>query len=144
MKKLGIMVLACCIIVAASITQTTATKVQQTGVGNAERGKKIYAKECLSCHQADGGGVPRLNPPLSESSWVVGDKKKIIQIVLNGMADRIPIDGEYYSNTMASHSKLTDQQIADVLTYVRTNFGNKASAVTAAEVKAVRTPKKKK
>jgi mono/diheme cytochrome c family protein len=116
----------------------------QTGTGNAVRGKKVYDKECLSCHQADGGGVPRLNPPLAESSWVVGDKGKIILIVLNGMADRIPIDGEYYSNTMASHRHLTDLQIADVLTYIRTNFGNKASAVTAAEVSAVRNPKKKK
>ena len=58
------------------------------------------------------------------------------------MTDRIPIDDEFYSNNMASHKDLSDQQIADVLTYVRNNFGNKASAVTAAEVKAVRNKKK--
>lgn len=116
---------------------------KQTGIGNTERGKKVYAKECITCHQADGGGVPRLNPPLSECSWVVGDKKRIIAIVLNGMTDRVEIDGEYYSNSMASHKHLSDQQIADVLTYIRTNFGNKACAVTAQEVAAVRKPKKK-
>ncbi len=110
---------------------------------SATRGKMVYQKECLSCHQADAGGVPHLNPPLYESTNVVGDKKKIIAIVLNGMTDRVPIDGEYYSNNMAAHSYLTDQQIADVLTFVRSNLGNKASAVTPAEVKAVRVPKKK-
>jgi mono/diheme cytochrome c family protein len=105
------------------------------------RGKKVYDKVCLSCHMIDGGGVPHLNPPLIKTSYVVGDKKKIIGIVLNGMTDRIPIDDEYYSNNMASHKDLTDQQIADVLTYVRNSFGNRASAVTVAEVKAVKNKK---
>ena len=57
------------------------------------------------------------------------------------MTDRIPIDDEYYSNNMASHKDLSDQQIADVLTYIRNSFGNKASIVTIAEVKAVRSNK---
>ena len=60
------------------------------------------------------------------------------------MSDRVPIEDEYYSNNMAPHADLNDQQIADVLTYVRNNFGNKADAVTVAEVKAVRNPIKKK
>ena len=107
-----------------------------------DRGQKVYEKVCLSCHMADGGGVPHLNPPLSQTSYALGDKSKIIYIVLHGMTDRIPIDDEFYSNNMAAHTDLNDQQIADVLTYVRNSFGNKASAVTAAEVKAVRNKKK--
>lgn len=107
------------------------------------RGEAVYKKECLSCHQVDGGGVPHMNPPLAQSSNVLKDKQKIIAVVLKGMSDRIPLDDEYYSNVMASHSYLTDQQIADVLTYVRNSFGNKATAVTAAEVKAIRGPVKK-
>lgn len=107
------------------------------------RGEAVYKKECLSCHQVDGGGVPHMNPPLAQSSNVLKDKQKIITVVLKGMSDRIPLDDEYYSNVMASHSYLTDQQIADVLTYVRNSFGNKATAVTAAEVKAIRGPVKK-
>lgn len=128
------------------ITLTVTAQIKQTigtGKGNAARGKIIYTKECITCHQADGGGVPGLNPPLAESSWANGDKTRIIRIVLNGMNDRVEIDGEYYSNSMASHKHLTNQQIADVLTYVRTSFGNNASAVSAAEVEAVRNPKKK-
>jgi len=89
----------------------------------------------------DGGGVPHMNPPLTVTEYL-NDKKKMISTVLKGMTDRIPIDDEYYSNNMAPHADLSNQQIADVLTYVRNSFGNKASAVTAAEVAAVRTPVK--
>ena len=65
----------------------------------------------------------------------------MIQIVLKGMTDRIAIDDEEYSNNMAPHNDLTNQQIADVLTYVRNSFGNNAGAVTVAEVQAVRNKK---
>ena len=123
------------------ITMTMLLKAQSLKA-SMDRGQKVYEKVCLSCHMADGGGVPHLNPPLSQTSYVLGDKSKIIYIVLTGMTDRIPIDDEFYSNNMASHKDLSDQQIADVLTYVRNNFGNKASAVTAAEVKAERNKKK--
>ncbi len=104
-----------------------------------ERGKAVYIQHCLSCHQVDGGGVPHLNAPLDGATDVVGnDKAKIIRIVLKGMSDRIELDGEYYSNNMASHKELSDQQIADVLTYIRNSWTNKASSVSASEVKQVR------
>ncbi|MBS1627121.1 MAG: cytochrome c [Bacteroidetes bacterium] len=101
------------------------------------RGKAVYTKFCLSCHQADGGGVPKLNPPLIVTEYI-NDKNKMIKIVLKGMTERIAIDDEKYSNNMAPHNNLTNQQIADVLTYVRNSFGNNAGAVTVAEVQAVR------
>ncbi|WP_142683606.1 c-type cytochrome [Chitinophaga polysaccharea] len=104
----------------------------------AARGKKVYEQYCLTCHQVDGSGVPHLNPPLIKTSFVLGDKPTLIQVILKGMQSSVPIDDEYYSNNMPPHNFLKDQEIADVLTYVRNNFGNKASAVTAAEVKAVR------
>lgn len=104
-----------------------------------DRGKTVYLQQCLACHQVDGGGVPHLNAPLDGATAVVGkDKARLISIVLKGMTDRVEIDGEYYSNNMAPHKELTDQQIADVLTYVRKSWTNKATAVTPAEVKAVR------
>jgi mono/diheme cytochrome c family protein len=125
-------------------TQKPTKKTIDTPAASIERGQAVYQKECLSCHQADGGGVPHMNPPLVGSTNVLKDKKKIIGIVLNGMTDRIPLDDEYYSNNMASHSYLTNQQIADVLNYIRNSFGNKADIITAGEVKTVRTPKKSK
>lgn len=103
------------------------------------RGKTIYLERCLACHQVDGGGVPHLNPPLDGASGVLGkDKARLIRIVLKGLDERVELDGEYYSNNMAAHADLSNQQIADVLTYVRNSWSNKAGAVIAAEVKMVR------
>lgn len=107
-----------------------------------EAGKKVYDTYCLTCHQEDGNGVPRMNPPLVKTTFVLGNKTKLVQIVLKGMDEQVEINGETYSNVMAAHNFLTDQEIADVLTYVRNSFGNKASMVTAAEVKGIRAKTK--
>lgn len=105
-----------------------------------ERGQKVYAGTCIACHQADGLGVQRMNPPLVKTKWVLGDKKALAKIVLNGLkGGEIVIDGDDFHNPMPPQSgQLTDQQIADALTYVRNSFGNKASAVTEADVRAAR------
>jgi mono/diheme cytochrome c family protein len=108
-----------------------------------ERGKKVYDQYCMSCHMQDGTGVPRLNPPLVKTSYVISDKKTIIEIILKGFDAQVEIEGEYYQNTMAPHDFLTDEQIADVATYVRNSFGNKASVVVPADVKTVRAAIKK-
>ena len=122
------------------LAQTKPKSVSQGGADKAslERGKTIYTTYCLACHQADGSGVPGLNPPLIKTKWVLGDKKQLITILLKGMDEPIEVDGEEYSNVMASHAFLKDQEVADVLNYVRNSFGNKATGLTAAEVKAVR------
>lgn len=108
------------------------------------RGKIVYASYCLTCHQADGGGVPNLNPPLIQTSYVLGSKDRLINVVLNGFTEHVDIDGESYSNNMPPFNALKDQQVADVLTYIRNNFGNKTSAVSSAEVQKVRRSAKKK
>ena len=124
-------------------TQKPKEKIVNTPAASMARGGIIYQRECLSCHQADGGGVPHINPPLAGNTVLLNDKTKSISVVLRGMTDRIPIDDEYYSNNMASHAYLSNQEIADVLTFVRNSFGNKAVAITAAEVKLARSGKKK-
>ncbi len=108
-----------------------------------ERGKKVFEQYCMPCHMQDGSGVPRLNPPLIKTSYVLGDKKTIIEIILKGFDAQVEIEGEYYQNAMAPHDFLTDEQIADVSTYVRNSFGNKASVVVPSDVKAVRNAIKK-
>jgi mono/diheme cytochrome c family protein len=105
-------------------------------------GKAVYTQNCLTCHLADGGGVERMNPPLNGTTWVLGDKTRLVKVILNGLEDE-DIDGEPYGNVMPAFNALSDQQIADVLTYVRNSFGNKASAVAPAEVKAIRATNKK-
>jgi len=105
-------------------------------------GKLVYTQNCASCHQVDGHGVQNMNPPLIQTSYVLGDKTKLIKIILNGFNEDVEINGNTYSNTMASHDFLKDKEIADVLTYIRHSFGNKASAVSVAMVKSVRATKK--
>jgi len=139
MKK-GIIISTLLLCVFYLLAQTKPKSTAQAGVDKAsvERGKKIYNTYCLACHQADGSGVPGLNPPLIKTKWVLGDKKQLITVILKGMDELIEVDGEEYNNVMASHAFLKDQEVADVLTFVRNSFGNKAPGVTTGDVKSVR------
>lgn len=137
------------IITAGAIKLSAQTKGKKTVPAKATivsaavmaNGKKIYGQYCLACHMADGAGVPNMNPPLIKTSYVLGDKTRLIKVILNGLAIGEEIDGETYTNVMPAHNFLTDQQISDVLTFVRNSFENKASGVTAAEVKVLRAKK---
>jgi mono/diheme cytochrome c family protein len=124
------------------VSKTSTTTPGSSLKSSISRGQIVYTKTCLSCHQVDGSGVPNLNPPLIKTKWVLGSKTILIQQVLKGSSGKVEIDGDTFRNTMPPQPKLTDQQIADVLTYVRNSFGNKASMVTAAEVKTVRAKTK--
>ncbi|HSC55222.1 MAG TPA: cytochrome c [Phnomibacter sp.] len=112
--------------------------VQTTKPANYEAGRKVYTQLCMSCHQKDGKGIIGLNPTLVKTEWVLGDKKRLINIVLKGQSEPLTIDGEEYVIPMPPQPQLTDVQIADVLTYIRNSFGNKASVVKTTEVKAAR------
>ncbi len=102
------------------------------------RGKAIYTQYCLPCHQVDGSGVYKLNPPLIKTAYVLGDKARLVKIILKGFNEGVEIDGDEYTNPMPAQSLLTDQQVADVASYVRNSFGNKAAMLTVAEVKAIK------
>jgi mono/diheme cytochrome c family protein len=108
--------------------------------GNAQNkmnGKKIYETRCLVCHQSDGGGVPNMNPPLDGASNVNGkDIARLVKIIRNGYDERIALDGMYYNNAMTANPDLKEDAIADVLTYIRTSWSNKAGLVTTNQVKA--------
>jgi mono/diheme cytochrome c family protein len=109
-----------------------------------ERGKMIYEQTCLPCHQADAGGVPGMNPPLRKSRYVQGAPAKLIGIVLQGLNDGVEIDGDTYSNPMpAFGAVLKDEDIADVLSYVRSHFGNKAGPISKPLVSRIRQTLKK-
>jgi len=102
-------------------------------------GKIVYFQFCLACHMENGEGVPSLYPPLIQTEMVLGDKKRLVEIVLNGMEGQVEVKGEKYNNIMAKLDYLRDEQIADVLSYIRSNFGNVANSVTANDVIMVRS-----
>jgi mono/diheme cytochrome c family protein len=101
-------------------------------------GQEIYMKYCLACHQAPGSGVPGMYPTLQKTDWVNGDKSRLISLLLNGQQGEITVNGQVFRGVMPTHQYLTDEQIADVLTYVRSNFGNTAGKVLPEEVAGIR------
>lgn len=101
-------------------------------------GKAVYDQVCFVCHQPNGLGVPGQIPPLAGSDFLLGDKPTVIRTVLQGRTGSIVVNGKTYNAIMTPQASLTDQQIADVLTYVRNNWGNSAPGITPDEVHTVR------
>lgn len=100
--------------------------------------ERLYMSTCASCHQANGQGLPGQFPPLAESSWVTGDPETVIRIVLLGLTGPVEVQGTVYNGVMPAQGHLNDEQIANVVSYVRTNFGNDAGEVDPALVAEVR------
>ena len=104
-----------------------------------KQGEIIYRTFCSACHQIDGTGNPGMYPPLNSKERIEGDPKWLIDVVLKGLKGEIEVDGEVYDQVMIPHDFLTDQQIADVLSYIRNSFGNHAGRINPEEVSAVRS-----
>lgn len=103
-----------------------------------ERGKEIYATNCQNCHMAKGEGVGKVYPPLANSDYLMEDVNRSIEQVLNGTDDDTVIDGVNYSGQMTAFDMLSNQQIADVLNYIRNSWGNDGEMVTPKQVEKVR------
>jgi nitrite reductase (NO-forming) len=104
-----------------------------------EKGRGIYMQTCFVCHQMNGEGVPAQIPPLAKSDYFAKmTDEEAIHIVIAGRTGEVIVNGKKYNGTMTPLNYLTDEQIANVLTYVRNSFGNEGTAVTADEVKRVR------
>jgi mono/diheme cytochrome c family protein len=106
----------------------------------AERGKKIFAANCQTCHQANGQGVPGQYPPLAGSEFTTGGSRRMGMIVLKGLQGPVKVKGQMYGSAVMQpwDKTLTDQKIADVMTYERSEWGNTASPVTAEQIAALR------
>ena len=101
-------------------------------------GMEVYNQQCLVCHQAKGGGVSGLNPPLKGTEYVLGDPSRLLGIILNGSNKGLPVNGVSYANAMPGFSHLSNEEIASVATYIRNSFGNAASLVEPEEVVRLR------
>ena len=104
-------------------------------------GKKVYNNNCANCHHADGLGQPGVYPSLVGSSFVVGRKERLAAILLQGLAGPLTVNGGSFGSAVmpAWNSSLTDDKIANVMTYVRASWGNQANAATEDEVSKART-----
>ena len=103
-------------------------------------GKKLFNNNCANCHHADGEGQPGTYPPMGGSEWVNGSKERLAAILLHGLSGPLTVrGGSYGTAVMAAWStNFTDDQLADLMTYIRTSFGNTSSAVQPADVAAAR------
>lgn len=125
---------------AESTPEAAAPAPEPTTTVASANGAEIYQR-CVTCHMANGEGMPGAFPPLNGSDWVTGPASRPIAVVIHGLQGPIEVKGATYNSMMMPYGTgvpMTDEEIAAVLTYVRNNFGNSASAVTPAEVAAVR------
>jgi mono/diheme cytochrome c family protein len=108
--------------------------------GPTDPGEQVFTTVCAACHQANGKGLPGAFPPLAGSEWVTADPETPIRVVIAGLSGPIKVNGGDFNSMMPPPPGVStdDEKIAAVLSYVRTNFDNKASKITKEEVSAVR------
>ncbi|HTA39848.1 MAG TPA: cytochrome c [Candidatus Acidoferrales bacterium] len=119
---------------AASSAPAATAAVAQNGA-SANDGAGVYSTNCSSCHQTNGAGLPGAFPPLATNAVVTGDPKALIHIVKFGLNGKITVGSQAYNGTMPAWGQnLSDGQIASVVTFIRSSWGNHAGAVTTADV----------
>ncbi len=118
---------------AAVENNTPVSKAQQLASGEA-----LYNSHCAACHQGTGGGLAGAFPPLAGSDYLMQDRQRAIETILNGLSGPITVNGQTYDAVMPALNYLDDQATADVLSYVFNAWGNSGDMFTAAEVAAVR------
>ena len=110
-----------------------------TGPDPVKMGQRIFLTNCIQCHQVNGQGLPGTYPPLAGSDWVAGPEERIIRIVLHGASGPFTVSGQNFNNVMTPFgAMLKDEQIAHVLTYIRSAWGNTAAPVAPEKVAEIR------
>jgi nitrite reductase (NO-forming) len=102
------------------------------------KGKQVFMQTCFVCHQTTGEGLPGQIPPLAKSDFLMADTDRAIRIVLQGRTGEIEVNGKKYNGTMLPLNNLSDEEIANVLTFVRNSFGNSGDAVAIDHVRRIR------
>jgi mono/diheme cytochrome c family protein len=97
-------------------------------------GQALYGRHCLTCHQADGYGVPNMQPAITGGTWVGGDPRALAMFVMTGGFDSASRKDSDNGNVMPAFAQLSDEEIAATLTFIRGKFGKGAPPVSAADV----------
>jgi nitrite reductase (NO-forming) len=123
-------------------TVATASKAAETGVLTKDMqikaGGALFAGTCSVCHQANGEGLAGVFPPLAKSDFLTKDHTKAIAVVINGLSGPVKVNGKDYNSVMPPMSQLSDDAVANILTYVTNSWGNTGDQVTQAQVAKVR------
>ena len=101
-------------------------------------GSVVYAAQCAACHQASGMGLSGVFPPLVGADWVLENDERLVQILLHGIQGELVVNGMTYNGVMPAFSQLSDGDLAAVLTYIRQDWGNDGTAITADQVSSGR------
>ena len=130
--------------IAIILAALTAASFAEDIKASADRGKMVYMQTCMACHQLTGAGIPGAFPPLAKVDYTIGDARRVVAITLKGIVGPLTVDGKTYATGMPQPD-LTfpiikeDKNVADVLNYVRTSFGNDVKeAITPEFVAEVR------
>lgn len=120
-------------------TAAAASAAAAENPASASDGAVVYLANCSSCHQTNGQGVPGAFPPLAGNPTVTGNPVAVITIVKTGLDGRLVLNGSAYSGIMPRwKGVLSDEQIASVITYIRSSWKNRAPGVSIADVQAVK------
>lgn len=103
------------------------------------KGKSVYMQTCFVCHQVNGEGVVGQIPPLAKSDFLLADKTRAIRAVLFGQSGQLTVNGKPYNGTMIPLNYLSDEDVANAVTYVLNSFGNDGGIVKADEVRRIRS-----
>ena len=116
----------------------TLTREQQ-----AQAGSVLFMGTCSTCHQPNGEGLANVFPPLAKSDLLAKTPQRAIEIVLNGLTGPITVNGNQYNSVMPPMSQLNDDEVANILTYVQSSWGNDGPQVTAKQVAEIRAKTKR-
>ncbi len=119
---------------AAAAAKTGELTVEQ----QIEAGRVLFAGTCSACHQANGGGLEGVFPPLAKSDWIAKDRKRVPTVILQGLSGKVTVNGHDYNSVMPPMSQLTDDEVANISTFVLNSWGNGGGRVTKAEASAIR------
>lgn len=110
---------------------------KRTAAEKIKIGKEIFETTCFACHQSEGQGIPNSFPPLAKSDYLNADSKRAIKTILHGLTGEITVNGQKFNNIMPSQN-LSDDEIANVMTYIYNSWGNNKTVVTPEMVKSLR------
>ena len=118
-------------VTAAATAHEAGTLTQEEQV---KAGQALFAGTCSTCHQANGEGMAGVFPPLAKSSMLAATPKRIVEIMMHGLNGPVTVNGKDYNSTMPAQTQLTDDEIANIGTYVLNSWGNPGGRITKEEV----------